>query len=172
MNITKFIIVCLMSVIIISIIYNLIQKQTKYKHEQLLRSGITDLKTGNFRAAYKKIKPYAEEGNRSAQRTLGDMYAYGLGVPCDEVQAAMWFRRSESGKIETGFNEYDTAITYLNGLGGQKQNPDKALLWFIKAAEAGNLKAIQFLSNPEALNNKGFKVDPIIVKYWKTLANS
>ena len=47
----------------------------------------------------------AEQGDADAQNNLGGMYAEGLGVPADPVEAYMWFElAAEQGHAMAGRN--------------------------------------------------------------------
>jgi hypothetical protein len=140
-----------------------------YYQETQLRAGITDYKTGNYQAAYQKIRPYAEAGNPLAQRTLGQMYAFGLGVRYDKIQATVWFRRSECAKKISGEGEYNAAFEYLSGYGGQNQDLVQAATWFQLAAEAGHPTAQKLLADKALLKEKGLSIDPLTSEYWRTV---
>jgi TPR repeat protein len=139
-----------------------------YQREAPLRAGIGALKDGNYRLAIEKIKPYAESGNSLAERTIGDMYAFGLGLPYDEVQAVIWFRRAESKNKVMGQAEYDVALDYINGRGVQKDTI-KAAKWLQRAAEAGNTSAQRMIADQRMLSEKGLKVNMGISEYWRNI---
>jgi len=52
--------------------------------------GVAAYKAGDYQKAFRLWKPLAERGNRSAQYSLGRMYAEGQGVPEDFVKAYAW----------------------------------------------------------------------------------
>ncbi len=51
----------------------------------------------NYAEAVKGYKKAAEQGQVDAQYNLGVMYALGMGVPQDYVQAHMWFNLAAAG---------------------------------------------------------------------------
>lgn len=52
--------------------------------------GLVAFSKEDFQAAFKELKPLAEQGNASAQTFLGDMFGSGLGVAQDYVEAHKW----------------------------------------------------------------------------------
>jgi TPR repeat protein len=53
--------------------------------------GVDLYARGNYAAAYRELRPLAEQGDPSAQVFLGAMYHLGHGVTPDLVQAYAWF---------------------------------------------------------------------------------
>lgn len=56
--------------------------------------GVTAMLRGDNVAAFKILKPLAEEGHSDAQYHIGYMYQTGTGVPRNDRFAAMWFKRA------------------------------------------------------------------------------
>jgi len=139
----------------------------EYRDLAPLRRAISDFKGGNYEVALVALRPYAARGNVLARRTLGEMYAFGLGVPEDAVQARVWLRRAECGCDSPGQFEYDVALNYLKGYGG-KQDKVSAFMWLRYAAESGHTRAQELVGDAKRLEDMGFSVDPGIVEYWKT----
>jgi hypothetical protein len=137
------------------------------KEEAPLRDGINASKEGNFQLALAELKPYADKGNTHAQSVLGEMYARGLGVPYDEVQASMWFRRAERGRKVTGMAEFGMFKWYLE----VQPDLEKAARWLQRAAEAGNSDAQGLIADEKRLTEKGLKVDPAVTEYWRKFAS-
>lgn len=54
------------------------------------------VKKHDYANALRLIRPLAEQGNPSAQYTLGVFYDNGLGVPQDRITSYMWFELSAS----------------------------------------------------------------------------
>lgn len=95
------------------------------------------------------LQNFAENNNLSSNQGIpnsspkeqfnqGIRFARGEGVPKDEVEASIWFRKA----AEQGFAEaqYNLALCYANGL-GMKQNQALAADWFLKAAIQGHANA-------------------------------
>lgn len=53
--------------------------------------GLVAFSKEDFQAAFKELKPLAEQGNASAQTFLGDIFGTGQGVAQDYVEAHKWF---------------------------------------------------------------------------------
>lgn len=138
----------------------------EYQQLESLRNGVSSLKEERYELAIQQIAPFAHKGNKFAQELMGQIHAFGLGVPEDDVQAQIWFRRAERDSDELGYNEYGVALDFLNGFAGKK-DAAAASLWMQRAAEAGNTKAQTLLANPAA-DSRGLSVDPQISEYWRT----
>ena len=55
--------------------------------------------------ALREFRPPAEQGHAAAQNNLGNMYANGWGVPEDDRQAVLWYRKAaEQGDARAQFN--------------------------------------------------------------------
>lgn len=140
-------------------------REWQHAKEAPLREGISAYQAGKFDLALARLEPFAKRGNRRAQRFLGDMYARGFGVPVDEAQATMWFRRAECGCEITGENEYAVALNLLDI--NVSEAKTLATRWLQRSAEAGHPHAQRLLADPVALSAKGVKVDSSVVDYWR-----
>jgi len=98
------------------------------------------LKTSDFAVALEKLQPLAQLGDRHAQYLLGQMYAFGWGVPQDDETAIAWFRRagmwSEGLADPAAAAEYYVAQIYLEGQ-GVKKDEQRAREWLRRAADGG-----------------------------------
>lgn len=56
--------------------------------------GIVAFKLNNFRDAFVRLKPEAEQGHPDAEYAVGYMYYYGQGVNEDHRWAGYWIRRA------------------------------------------------------------------------------
>ena len=82
---------------------------------------------GDYGAAFRGFRVYAEQGNASAQANLGLMYDNGQGVPQDYAEAARWYRQAaEQGNASAQFN---LGLMYEYGE-GVLQNLGYAHKWF------------------------------------------
>jgi uncharacterized protein len=81
---------------------------------------------GDFAAAYRLLRPLAEQGVALAQTNLGFMYANGSGAPQDYSKALEWFRKA----ADQGFAIAQTnlGIMYYMGL-GVPQDYAEAMKW-------------------------------------------
>jgi uncharacterized protein len=56
-----------------------------------LKDADAAVKRRDYATAVRLIRPLAEQGDASAQYTLGVFYDNGLGVPQDHIRSYMWF---------------------------------------------------------------------------------
>jgi TPR repeat protein len=141
----------------------------EYRHHEPMREGISAWKAGDTTAALQKLRPFAESGDVLAQTILGEIYAYGQGLPVDVVLAGMWFRRAECRSGVPGGHEYAVSQNYLAGRapGPVKQDARAAERWLQRAAEAGHKEAQRILAEPTKLSELGLSIDPAVSDYWK-----
>jgi len=98
-----------------------------------LRRGQAALARQDYAAAVALFSPIAQAGNRDAQASLGYLYEIGRGVPQNETQAALWYRRAaEQGQP---FAQYQLGLLYDKGH-GVPQDVVEAEKWLILAAAA------------------------------------
>lgn len=107
-----------------------------------------------------QVRIAANQGDVRAQRSLGEFYSYGKGVPQAFEQAAQWFHKAaEQGDVHSQkfLGEY-----YRDGK-GVPQDYGQAVKWFRKAADQGDVsaqKAVTLLysdDKSESLNCVGDK---------------
>ena len=85
----------------------------------------------DFAAALREFRPLATQGNKDAQFNLGVMYEGGEGVAQDDVQAAVWYRKSAEQRHSLA--QHSLGISYREGLGVPKDYV-QAHMWFNLAA--------------------------------------
>ena len=80
-----------------------------------LQEGEDAYEQGDYKTAFEKLKPLAEQGYAGVQFNLGVMYANGRGVTQDYKEAVKWYRLS----AEQGFAsaQYNLGLMYDNGQG-------------------------------------------------------
>jgi hypothetical protein len=94
--------------------------------------------SGDYATALRLLRPLADEGNATAQNSLGAMYAFGRGVPLDHAEAAKWYRKAaDQGNAAA---QYNLGVSYANGL-GVPQDYAAAMQWYRKAADQGDADA-------------------------------
>ena len=82
-----------------------------------------------------QLRKAAEQGNASAQYSLGVMYNTGEGVPQDYQEAVSWYHKAaEQGHASA---QYNLGVRYVNGE-GVPQDYQEAVSWWRKAAEQGD----------------------------------
>ena len=104
----------------------------------------------------------ADQGNTTAQSTLGWLYASGQGVPQDYAQAAIWFRKAaEQGDAKAQFN---LGLSYAKGQGVQ-QDYEQAFMWYRKAADQGDA-GVQFSLGSLYYHGRGVPQDYAQAALW------
>ena len=85
-----------------------------YKKARSFLFGTKDVER-DFEKAYQLMRKEASAGNAFAMHDLGRMYADGLGINADAVQAAEWYAKALSAfhKIESGMDDDENGVTYL-----------------------------------------------------------
>lgn len=101
-----------------------------------LDDAIANSRAGDYQAAIKVFREYAEQGDAKAQSNLGAMYDMGLGVAFDTAEAAKWYRRAaEQGEV---FAQYNLGHMYRSGQLASGQDFIRALMWFNIALTNGH----------------------------------
>ena len=81
------------------------------------------------------LRTRANAGDAAAQSALDAAYANGRGVPRDDAQAVLWFRKAaEQGDAGA---QSDLGWAYALGLGAEKDDA-QAMRWLRKAADQGD----------------------------------
>ncbi len=79
----------------------------------------------------------AQGGDVLAQRNLGVIYSFGIGVPMDEKEAMKWYRKAaDQGSVMA---QHDIGYAYLTGLGVLKDYVT-AYAWYSLSAFNGDEK--------------------------------
>ena len=121
---------------------------------------------GDYATEMQILRPLAEQGNALAQLGLGVMYANGQGVPQDDAQAVVWYRKAaEQGDADA---QTIVALMYVNGH-GVSQDYAQALIWYRKAADQGNGSAQLGLGLMYA-NGHGVPQDYVRARMWFDIA--
>jgi TPR repeat protein len=85
-------------------------------------------------ATVTQLRERANAGDASAQFNLGLLYFKGEGVPKDDTQAAIWYRKAaEQGNANA---QHNLGGLYLMGQGVPKDDT-QTVRWYMKAAEQG-----------------------------------
>ena len=93
---------------------------------------------GDYKTAFGKWGPVAEQGDADAQLWLGVMYKDGRGVSQDFETAIQWF--TLAAEQENPYAQFNLGEMHSNGLGVPK-NHEIAAKWFGLAAEQGMARA-------------------------------
>lgn len=105
---------------------------------QSLQSGVSSYAAGDFQAAFRELKPLAEQGNAFAQINLGVMYENGEGVPQDYVEAVRWY--TLAAKQGNAWVRFNLGVLHENGE-GVPQDYVEAARWYRLAAEKNHPSA-------------------------------
>lgn len=93
---------------------------------------------GDYATAAREFRPFAEQGQVTAQYILGWIYQTGEGVAQDLAEAAKWYRRA----ADKGNADAQLALGSLYAAGaGVKRDDAEAAKLFRKAAEQGKANA-------------------------------
>jgi len=83
---------------------------------------------GDYKTAFRLIRPLAEQGSPISQYNLGLMYALGRGVRQDYAEAVKWYRKAaEQGD---GDAQFILGLAYFIGAGIPRDN-SSAYYWMI-----------------------------------------
>ena len=98
--------------------------------------------------AYTFFREAAELGDADAQFNLADMYMYVDELPVEfedryEEAARWYFSAANNGHSEA---QYTLGLLLLAGT-GVIQDPDQAIIWIRRAADAGLVEAQQYVSD-------------------------
>jgi uncharacterized protein len=100
------------------------------------------IESGRQSQAVQILTPLATTGNPVAQYKLGMLYYLGQGVPEDEKQAIiLWKKAAAQGSIDA---MYQLGSAFLFGSQAAKIVPDpdrEAATWYFQAASAGHAEA-------------------------------
>jgi len=104
-----------------------------------LTAGAMAYDKGDYKAALRKWRPLAEQGNAGAQLNLGQLYRQGQGVPQDYKEAMQWYYKA----AEQGDGTAQNNLGYMYGTGsGVPRDNVQAHMWFIIAGASGDKNAI------------------------------
>ena len=144
-----------------------IELQTHTKELKTLRQGWNAYKTGDYEGALGLWMPLAEQGNSSAQVSIGLMYNQGHGVEEGKSEAAKWYAlASEQGYAPA---KWRLAMLYYHG-SGLEQNYKKAADLYHAAAKQGDVYSQKALG---IMYSRGLGVpkDTILAYSWLYVAH-
>jgi TPR repeat protein len=112
--------------------------------------GIVAWKNGDDERAIRMLEPYADGGNKLAQRTVGMAYAYGQGVTRDRARAHVLLRKALGSDAHSTY--LWIAKSFENGGDGVVADPGEAREWYRIAADEGSVEAQERLKREESTN--------------------
>jgi uncharacterized protein len=124
--------------------------------------GIAAYWRGNYATAMRLWRPLADQGDATAQSSLGWMYAYGLGVRQDYAAALSWYRKAADQGSASAQNGLGNMYLYGQGL---RQDYAAAASWYRKAADRGDAPAQANLGSMY-LNGWGVRQDYFAAASW------
>lgn len=128
-----------------------------------LDDGIVAFKKGEYAEAIERLSPLAEQGNATAQDTLGIIYAYGLSVPKDKARAQELFLAADNAIVAERFFYIAQRFDLGDEVGKDSQ---EALAWYIAAAEHGHKQAQSVLMQAYRNGHYGLTSDQRKSEYW------
>ncbi len=96
------------------------------------------------RAGFGWFLKAAAQGHLMALNMVGRCYDLGWGTPVDKVRAAECFRVAANRGLDWGMYNYATSLTLGEGVA---EDREAAYGWFMKAAELGNAKAMNYVGS-------------------------
>jgi TPR repeat protein len=120
---------------ILAVIFLLFGCSTQSTLSFLQPSGSINSQTDDAKTPYDVFLREAEQGNSSAQYSLGVMYATGKGVEQNYKEAARWYRKSADQNNPDALNSLGSL--YCKGQ-GVRQDYDEALKLYRLSAEQKN----------------------------------
>lgn len=117
---------------------------------------------GQYGQAYDIWLPLARGGDPAAQRNIGHLYRFGLGLPQDFETAVAWYRRAADAGLARA--QANLAMMYLRGQ-GVEQDPVTAAYWMSGAAVQGHAIA-QYNLALLHLRGEGVPRNEIIATGW------
>ena len=103
-----------------------------------LKNALSNFDAGKTSEALAELTPLANNGDPSAQYTLGIASYNGTGTEVDYAKALKWF--TLAAKNDLAQAQYCLAVMYAHGQGTTK-NPELALTWYRRAALGGYAEA-------------------------------
>jgi len=113
-------------------------------------------------SAFERISILANQGNDTAQDSLGLMYESGHGVTQNDTIATQWFKKSAEQGNADAQHELGNIYYFSNGV---PQDYVMAAQWYLKSAEQGNTDA-QFSIGWMYNNGEGVSQDYFTSSQW------
>lgn len=123
----------------------------------------TDEMMADEEAAYEIMKEEAKRGNVYAMHDMGKIYAQGIFVDADPIQAQEWYEKALTGMLavergeENAYLEYRIGKMYQYGL-GTEENLQESARWFGMASDKNHKYALYSLGMLY-LHGKGMEPD-------------
>jgi hypothetical protein len=128
--------------------------------------GVSAFERGDYDAALRIWRPLAEYDPRAALN-LGVMYAEGVGVQKDAVEALRWL--GPAALVGEPIAQLHLGIMFAEGIGGRRPNYEAAAAWYRAAAEQGYPDAQVLLAFAYSIG-EGVPQDDVAAHMWVSLA--
>jgi len=110
-----------------------------------LEDAVAAMRVGDFAEAYCIMRPLAEAGDADAQYNIGWMYLNGYGLRINDSLALEWWKKAvQQGHSDASFS---IGMLYSLGEGEVSKDSDKAIDYYLIAADEGHEDAIAILKN-------------------------
>jgi TPR repeat protein len=110
-----------------------------------LDDAVAAMRSGDFAEAYCIMRPLAEEGDADAQYNIGWMYLNGYGLRINDNLALEWWQKaSAQGHSDASFS---IGMLYSLGEGEVPKDTNKAIDYYLMAADAGHEDAVAILKS-------------------------
>src|SRR5687768_10361569 len=95
--------------------------------------GLKSFDAKDYKKAIELLKPYADNGNCTAQFVIGYTYQYGLSVEKNDTLAINWLKKSAEQKQPAAMGPLAAAL--FGNAGTNRENMIHAYMWAMLAAE-------------------------------------
>lgn len=117
-----------------------------------LGNAVEAMRLGDFAEAYCIMRPLAEDGDADAQYNIGWMYLNGYGLRINDSLALEWWKKAAAqGHRDASFS---IGMLYSLGEGEVPKDTDKAIDYYLIAADDGHEDAIAILKSMMQRDNR------------------
>jgi len=117
--------------------------------------AVEAMRSGDFAEAYCIMRPLAESGDADAQYNIGWMYLNGYGLRVNDSLALEWWHKA-SGQGHTDAS-FSIGMLYSLGEGEVPKDEDKAIDFYLLAAEDGQDDAVTILQSMMLRNDRSIR---------------
>ena len=134
--------------------------------------GLKAFDAKDFNKAFNLLKPYADNGNCTAQFVIGYAYQFGLSVEQNDTLAINWLKKSAEQKQPAAMGPL--AAVLFGNAGDNRENLVHAYMWAMLAAEyleSQRYKATRYVIKGYLKEDELVTANKLIERYktnWKT----
>lgn len=97
--------------------------------------AVAAYKSKDYATALREARQAAEAGHADASWLVAQIYAFGLGMPVNKAEAAIWYRKAAEGGIARAFEQ----LAWMHARGdGVPKDTDQALAYARQGARLGD----------------------------------